>query len=261
MSFHEGELAVQARAGVSDLAARVGRIINDTIPPAAVPFLAAQRVAIAATLDGDARVWTSLLVGAPGFARAIDERTLVLAPLARNEVFAGPIGVLVIDFAARRRMRFNGIARFDGDAIVVTTREVYGNCPQYITPQDVRVPRLDVRASGDALSAEQQAWIRGADTFFIGTAHPERGADASHRGGRAGFVRADAQRVAWDDFPGNNMFNTLGNLAVNPRCGLLFTDFARTLQLSGTAEIRWDGSERSVEMRIERVSESRAESP
>jgi uncharacterized protein len=257
MSFHEGELEVQARAGVSDLAARVGRIINDTIPPAAMHFLAAQRVAVASSIDGDGRVWAALLTGAAGFARALDERTLSIVPLARNEVFAGPMGILVIDFATRRRMRFNGTARIDGDAIVVTMAEVYGNCPQYITPQEVRVPRLATRETSGALSDEQQARIRGADTFFIGTAHPERGADASHRGGPAGFVRADAQRVAWNDFPGNNMFNTLGNLAVNPRCGLLFTDFARTLQLSGNARIHWEGEERAVVFDVERAIDSR----
>jgi hypothetical protein len=30
--------------------------------------------------------------------------------------------------------------------------------------------------------------IRSADTFFLGTTHSERGNDASHRGGPAGFV-------------------------------------------------------------------------
>ena len=38
------------------------------------------------------------------------------------------------------------------------------------------------------------------------------------------------------------MFNTLGNIAVNPKCGLLFIDFdsGDTLQLTGEAEILWE---------------------
>jgi hypothetical protein len=48
--------------------------------------------------------------------------------------------------------------------------------------------------------------------------------------------------LSWPDYPGNNMFNSLGNLLVNPRCGLLFVDFERAaaLQLLGRAEVRGD---------------------
>ncbi len=59
------------------------------------------------------------------------------------------------------------------------------------------------------------------------------------------------------------MFNTLGNLAVNPRAGLLFIDFAsgRMLQLAGDAAIDWDpararnfaGAERVVDFAIKQV--------
>ena len=47
------------------------------------------------------------------------------------------------------------------------------------------------------------------------------------------------------DFTGNSLFNTFGNLALEPRCGLLFVDFAsgELLQVTGHAEIVWDGPE------------------
>ncbi|HEY0534339.1 MAG TPA: hypothetical protein VGD29_22365 [Actinoplanes sp.] len=38
---------------------------------------------------------------------------------------------------------------------------------------------------GTELQPDDVALIRAADTFFLGTANPERGADASHRGGAA----------------------------------------------------------------------------
>jgi hypothetical protein len=45
----------------------------------------------------------------------------------------------------------------------------------------------------------------------------------------------------WPDYPGNNMFNSFGNLSVDPTAALLFVDFQRgtTLQMSGTAAVRW----------------------
>jgi len=43
------------------------------------------------------------------------------------------------------------------------------------------------------------------------------------------------------DYSGNRLFNTLGNLVREPRCGLLFIDFATgdLLQLQARAEVVW----------------------
>ncbi len=70
------------------------------------------------------------------------------------------------------------------------------------------------------------------------------GVDVSHRGGKPGFVRVDdARTLSAPDFIGNFFFNTLGNLTLNPRAGLLFIDFENgdLLYLAVTAEILWDG--------------------
>ena len=95
-----------------------------------------------------------------------------------------------------------------------------------------------------SLGADDIALIRSADTFFLGTTHPERGNDASHRGGPAGFVHVDHNTVEWPDYPGNNMFNSFGNLEIDPTAALLFIDFdsGRTLQLSGRAVVDWEKS-------------------
>jgi hypothetical protein len=103
----------------------------------------------------------------------------------------------------------------------------------------------DVRRDS-VLSPSDIGLIRAADTFFLGTTNPERGSDASHRGGAPGFVRVGGGRLWWPDYPGNNLFNSFGNLAVDPEAALLFFDFdsGRTLQLSGLAEIDWDAAGR-----------------
>jgi hypothetical protein len=89
------------------------------------------------------------------------------------------------------------------------------------------------------LSREAAEIVRSADTFFLGTQHPERGADASHKGGNPGFVRVEGTDIIWPDYAGNNMFNSMGNLAVDPTASLLFVDFTtgKTLQLSGSARV------------------------
>ena len=251
--FHAGELAVQERAGVQGMAARIGNGIKPTIPPTAAHFLAERPFAILASIDQEKQVWASMLTGNHGFMNAIDTQTVQMVPaVVESDPFwtnlqtNDDIGLLAIDFATRRRMRLNGKATWHYDELIIHAEQVYANCPKYIqerilTPQTPlgNEPKL---LQCDQLSPEQVAWIADADTFFIATANPEGGADASHRGGNKGFVRVDSStHLTWPDYGGNMMFNTLGNIAVNPNTGLLFVDFAngRILQLTGKADIVW----------------------
>src|SRR3954452_2911217 len=193
MSYHDGELEAQRCAGVSELASRVGRIIRPTIPAASAQFLAERPLVITATIAGDGRVHASVLAGA---AHARDETTIVLRPasghvdIVREDVAAtGMIGLLAIDFATKRRMRANGRAELRGDEIVVSTSEVYANCPQYIdaAARPIDLAFVETRRTA-SLTEAQQRMIASATAFFIASAHPDRGADASHRGGPPGFV-------------------------------------------------------------------------
>ena len=84
----------------------------------------------------------------------------------------------------------------------------------------------------------------------------------SHRGGKPGFVVVNsASTVAFPDYRGNFAFNTLGNLHLDPRCSLLFIDFATgtTLQLAGRGKMvddpdfhrQWPGAERAVNFLVD----------
>jgi predicted pyridoxine 5'-phosphate oxidase superfamily flavin-nucleotide-binding protein len=193
-------------------------------------------------------------------------------PLNENLRIAVPVGLIAIEFASRRRMRINGrVVRLD-DGLHIGAEQVYGNCPTYIHAREVSMedatPAQEPHAArGEVLTPDQQRQIEQADTFFIASYHEEGGADASHRGGNPGFVRVlDQQTLIWPDYPGNRMFQTLGNLVSYPNCGLLFIDFdqGRTLQLNGEARIRWEkdalasfaDAERLVEFRLEQVVET-----
>lgn len=269
--FHAGELALQARNGVEAQAARIGRNFADRISEPLAAFLADQRLAALTSLDAQGRVWVSAVVGERGFLQVPDERTLRIAaspipgdPLGPNLEDGSPLGVLAIEFATRRRVRINGEGRRAPEGgIVLRPRQVYGNCPKYIQVREVLppasdpTPAVEVRRA-QALDLQQRRWIGRADTLFIGSYHPDGGADASHRGGNPGFVGVpDERTLLIPDYPGNNMFNTLGNILVNPRAGLLFVDFDRgdTLQLTGRARILADegAPERRLGFRIEEV--------
>ena len=279
--FHEGELLVQERAGVSEMAASVGQSIQPYLTPYIAKFLLNQQAVYVGTADRQGHLWASPLIGGPDFIQILNEQAVRLRasafphdPLADNLIFGENIGLLGIELETRRRVRLNGsIQNLMVDSIDIATIEVYGNCPKYIqkrhpVPIDEPLATTPVHR-GERLTAAQQAWIGQADTFFIASAHPGSGIDMSHRGGQPGFVRVEGDtRLLWPDYAGNMMFNTLGNIAVNPQVGLLFLDFERgsTLQLTGRAEIIWDetcvaqftGAERVLAFDLEAAVEMEA---
>jgi len=253
--FHEGELAVQEKAGVRAEAQRLsGMLAVAELTGGARIFLAAQRFLVLTARDDSGRLWASPLAGPSGFLEGGGTTLEVAAAPSGRDPLAGlpagqGVGLIAIDFETRRRLRVNGTLRAVGQyRLQVEVEQVYGNCPQYIRRRrfesgpGVRAPgQAPVR--GDALTPQHAGLIGRADTFFLGTAHPSRGADASHRGGPPGFVRVRERGLWWPDYPGNNMFNSLGNLAVDDTAALLFLDFATgaTLHLSGTASLEWAG--------------------
>jgi predicted pyridoxine 5'-phosphate oxidase superfamily flavin-nucleotide-binding protein len=252
-------------------------MLRVAIRPDAQTFLASRRFAIVAAECAGGRMWVSILAGAPGFLVSSEDGTrldvTVLPDL--DDPISGAIsqessvGLLVISFTARRRYRVNGVVRSVEGAISLDVREAFSNCSKYIHAYsklpDEPVAHVDPSTS-DRLDDRQRRWIETTETLFLGTMHPDAGADASHRGGPAGFVRVTGPRtLVWGDYKGNKLFQSLGNTAVHPPAGLLFLDpdTGSTLQLTGTLEIDWSpeaaasipGAERVLRFTIDQVVE------
>ncbi|MCZ8519956.1 pyridoxamine 5'-phosphate oxidase family protein [Paenibacillus sp. KR2-11] len=280
---------MQERAGVAEIARKVGGGIRRTIPAPAKLFLEAQPLLLAGAAAGDGRVWASPLSGSPGFLSVPDERTMRVGALPLPQDPLGPVllpgaraGFLAVEFATRRRMRLNGmVTQIDEAGFAVSAEQVYANCPKYIQlrtwveEEEGRgggPPKAKRPQAARELSAAQAAWLGSADTFFIASRHPGEGADVSHRGGAPGFVRVtNGRTILFPDYAGNAMFNTLGNLLVSPEAGLLFLDFERgdVLQLSGRASVEengdspadFPGAERVVRFELDEVRHTRGALP
>jgi predicted pyridoxine 5'-phosphate oxidase superfamily flavin-nucleotide-binding protein len=235
----------------------VGRIIQDSIPEDAAEFLEQQPLLFLGHRDEAGRVRASLYAGRPGFVRVVDPHTVEIDGPALPP---GDAGLLALDFDARQRMRLNGRLDPRPGGLRLHTTEVYSNCPKFIQRRSIEAERAERpgrRQTLSALTPAQRDLIAKADTFFIATAPPGLPADVSHRGGNPGFVRVvDPTHLAWDDYPGNAMFNTLGNLLRDPEAGLLFVDFqdGRLLQLNGRVTVTGE-KERRIEFEIVDVGE------
>jgi uncharacterized protein len=252
--FHSGELAVQRQAGVEAQAARLAPMVAPGQLRAGVAAFVSEAAFAAMTArDRAGRLWTSPLLGPPGSLRAASPTTLEIAtPLPDADPLHGlpsgqPVGLIVMNFMTRRRVRINGLlTSTEGGRLTVDVDQAFGNCPQYIRqrhlPIDGAPNGKHARLySGNTLRVSDIRLIEAADTFFLGTAHATSGNDASHRGGPPGFVRATPEHLWWPDYRGNNMFNSFGNISADPTAALLFLDFPAgiTLQLSGSAAVRF----------------------
>lgn len=247
--YHEGEREVQRRAGAREAADRLATMRQGGPSRGAWSFLLTVSVVVVGGPDAHGRRWASPLFGEPGFVRPSPDGLRVCAhpgegdPLAERRA-GDPVGLLGLDLSTARRYRVNGrVLDWGPEAIEVGVDEAYGNCSRHIRRQDVGVPASAARAASQvsaALTPPQMRQIRESERMFVATCHPDTGADVSHKGGPPGFVRVlSPERLRFPDLPGNNLFNTLGNLYVDPRIGLLFHDFDRaaTLQVTGEARI------------------------
>lgn len=295
--FHLGERDVQSRAGSRAASETIGRrMMRDFMPEQHRAFFPKLPFVVAGAIDASGAPAATLLVGAPGFIRSPDPRRLRIDALpAPDDPLAAAIragvhvGLLGIELPTRRRNRANGrVVAVDGAGFDLDVLQSFGNCPKYIQTRELLPAAQRGARPGDGaretargiahtvarLDTAAMALIGRADTFFIATSSgalndaeasaSALGVDVSHRGGLPGFVRVDDDAtLSFPDFTGNGLFNTLGNLAVSARTGLVFPDFehGHLLHVSGRGRIVWDGpqvqrfagAERVVQLQVDRV--------
>ncbi|RUU05746.1 flavin-nucleotide-binding protein [Mesorhizobium sp. USDA-HM6] len=255
--WHEGEIALQRRMGVEARMNEVGRrVVRDHLIDQHREFYSLLPMVVLGAVDQRGDAWATLRAGRPGFLHAPDAHrlTVELARESADPAEAGmedgaSLALLGIDLGTRRRNRLNGTLRRHARGFDLTANQSFGNCPKYIQLRQARFVRDPSKQTASPVSPSSKlddaarALVRRADTFFVATyadPHGSRQLDVSHRGGRAGFVHVgEDDWLTIPDFAGNRFFNTLGNIALNPRAGLVFPDFSTggLLQMTGEAEL------------------------
>ncbi|MEW9843093.1 pyridoxamine 5'-phosphate oxidase family protein [Pseudomonas juntendi] len=276
--WHAGEKTLQEKVGVAERMEAFGqKVIRDYMPDQHRTFYHQLPFMVAASVDAQGRPWATLLEGPEGFVSSPDPRQLTIdARLAADDpatpglVAGQAIGLLGIELHTRRRNRLNGqIRQAVAGQLQVAVEQSFGNCPQYIQLRGyARVAEpAQGRIDATSLDATTVSMIQSADTFFVASYvehdNGQRSVDVSHRGGRPGFVRVQGNTLTIPDYAGNLHFNTLGNLLVNPRAGLLFIDFSNgnVLQVGGRAEVllespaiqAFEGAERLWTLEVDQV--------
>jgi ferredoxin-NADP reductase/predicted pyridoxine 5'-phosphate oxidase superfamily flavin-nucleotide-binding protein len=264
--WHQGERQLHGLAGDVAQMEDIGRrFLRDHMPYQHRAFFAQLPYVVLGAVDAQGQPWATLIEGEAGFMHSPHPRKLRLASAvsagdpAHGGVHAGAaVGLLGIAPHSRRRNRLNGrIGHCDAQGFEIDVQESFGNCPQYIQAREAlndapseALPAQTIERFTQ-LDSAAQAFIAEADTFFVASCfngdqeHPEPRVDVSHRGGKPGFVAVQDQTLLIPDFSGNRFFNTLGNLLINPKAGLVFVDHTNgtVLQLAGSVDILMDGPE------------------
>jgi len=124
----------------------------------------------------------------------------------------------------------------------------------------------------EAIDDEIAYIIEGQKYFFISTSNSSGECDCSFRGTESDesenllqsvFVE-NHKKLIFPDYSGNHIYNSLGNILVNPNIGMLFIDFntALRLRINGSAKIIennirykkiWPKSLRYIEVGVKQV--------
>jgi predicted pyridoxine 5'-phosphate oxidase superfamily flavin-nucleotide-binding protein len=151
--YHAGQRQLQDEHDTRRLADRIDeRLVHETIDDDDRTFIERCDMVFVATADAEGRPQCSYKGGEPGFVRVLDERTIAYPNydgngmyLTAGNVLVNPhVGLLFIDFEARRRLRVSGVASHSRDdpflagypeaqfLTRVAVAEVWPNCPRYI---------------------------------------------------------------------------------------------------------------------------------
>ncbi len=281
--FHDGERAVQARAGVSgEWLKRSESFVRSEMLQQHRTFFETLQMVLLGLLDSEGRPWCVPALGPRGFLVSPTPDTLEIHrdPVLSCELGlvrspGASIGILGIDLTSRRRNRLNGRVQLASPGkMTILVDQSYGNCPQYIQTRQLPPvqdePAVVGRRHGSLTDPEVRRIIEAADTFFIASRAAgsldggSAGVDASHRGGGPGFLGINGNgTLSFPDFSGNRFFNTLGNIESDGRVGLFVPDFetGEAIVLTGRGSIDWDpnrirlfeGAERIVDVVPEEI--------
>ncbi|RKU49335.1 hypothetical protein DL546_009864 [Coniochaeta pulveracea] len=272
--WHPGEVAVHKLLSAPNSAYE--KPGSKGLPAPYAYRITASPIVALGTLDPGDRPWTTILGGERGFARPVARDTLAVASLVDRQhdpvvnALLGDSGegevvhpdggkvisALSIDLENRDRVKISGrmaVGVTTGrDSVgelqmLVKVEETLGNCPKYMNKKVIRAHLPEPKLVSDTLPLPGEALdlIGRADMFFLSSTYGEA-MDTNHRGGPAGFVRVVRNEdgdggvvLAYPEYSGNRLYETLGNLYLNPKLGLAIPDFetSNVLYVTGTAEI------------------------
>ncbi|KAF2713736.1 hypothetical protein K504DRAFT_145639 [Pleomassaria siparia CBS 279.74] len=168
-----------------------------------------------------------------------------------GHLVAGSVSEIDIEFEHSTDKPKGAPEKQDQIQLVTKIEQSLGNCPKYLNQYEIRpalVTSKVVSHQSSELCTGAKELIGKSDMFFLSSSTTED-MDTNHRGGPPGFVRilSDTE-IVYPEYSGNRLYQTLGNLQMNPKVGITFPDYVNgdVLYITGTAEILVEHAAASV---------------
>jgi len=252
-NFHPGELDAQARAGHKAEAEDLGPVVKPFLAEGGRSLVVSARLAVATTINRGGAPVLSLLAGDAGAFGALGSSGLTIPRSAvgpEDDLFDNlrwdrRIGLVFLDPRTRRRFRVNGeVVDSRVDPFEVSILEAFPNCKKYLVRHELTPsagPPPGAARRGRSVTAADAALLCQASLVFVGSGSPQGQLDAATRSGDPGFIREVAPNTfEIPDFAGNAMYQTIGNLLLEPRVSVGFIAGQEFVVLTGTATTHWD---------------------
>jgi hypothetical protein len=108
--------------------------------------------------------------------------------------------------------------------------------------------RLEQMIVHSSFSEDDQRFIQSREFFFLSTVDASGHPTVSFKGGSPGFVKVEENALVIPCYDGNGMFLSVGNIAANPKVGLLFIDLEEPWRLRVQGLARLDDSAKVQEV-------------
>lgn len=243
LKYHRGQIEVQTEANTRPIADKLANWVGPV-----GEFCRTSDMIVLATPASDGSLRFLAVSGAAPVVEITGPSSVLVrhgegeTPDIEDEASCGGIA---INLGVARRARLNGTLTRVAQGLLLTTSEAFTNCRKYVAPSE---PLESVRHLGPVAReplAAADSWVAQtlarAETSFLASASPDGVVDVSHRGGPAGFLRWDAAGcLDWDEFVGDGMLKSAGNIRATGRMSLLVPDLTTgdALELQGRADVQ-----------------------
>jgi hypothetical protein len=244
LTYHAGQLAIQEEAKTTHIAERLAHWIGPV-----ADFSREADLLLFAMMHDDGAPHFSALSGKAPLIEIINQATTGLRhqpgstpqgklllhfnpDLAPRVSAPTPCGGLAINFANARRARINGLLQPTQLGSELITAETFTLCRKYISPS----LSLSSTPTFGPLACEEIAlddpWLTSlvaqSETMFLASISPAGGPDVAHRGGPEGFLQLDAtaRKLTWNEYVGDGVFKSAGNIRATGRMTALIPDLA-----------------------------------
>jgi uncharacterized protein len=230
LKYHSGQIAIQTEANTRLIAEQLAHWVGPV-----AEFASGADLILLAAADADSIISFTVLSGAPPLVEPLNGSTGLrlrlpydLVPLSTSPTFYGG---LVISLANARRARINGQLVRRGDCSELELMETFTLCKKYIAPTLALEQRSHLGpVSREPISLKDPLisdLLAKAETAFFASLSPDGKPDVAHRGGPPGFLQFDAaaRSLTWNEYVGDGIFKSAGNLRATNIMTLMVPDF------------------------------------